>query len=653
MSSGSRPSPTSADPALRRAARLAGVLVLVAAAGASAQTPPAVGPSRGVGDVPTGEGRVRVQVVHPDDPEAAAGLDVALYSLAPDGRPGLRDARTDASGAAVFEGVSTTADVVYLVGARYRGVPFGQRITFPADSEAVEVVIEVSEPLADGSDVEVAEAELALDWLGDGVAVQELRGLSWSGDRVVFVPEATRDASQPAARALLPEGAERFSPALGSQSQGLTRRGRQVLFWGPVYPGTQELRWSWRLPTEGDETEDRELEIPWHLPSGARRVRVVVPEGGPAVEVAGLVEGEPVEREGRTWRVLEGGPVPAGGTLLAEVGVPAARRDPDAVSLSRSDLWIEVDDAAVRVTAEHHLEVEGSTRLVGDPQDPVLRFDLPEGAQLLGASPNASGLGLAPAPDGSGLVVVGPLPAGTTRLGFRYRMPARAADGTAELDLRFPRAVGALNVLVADTGVVVEDDRLHRLRPVRSGTRTYLRREAFQLEAGETVSLRIRSLQDEGPPRWAILAVVGLAGLGGIAWVLRPLRPSPESEPAGETPALRVRREREGVMDSIRDLDHDFETGKISEEDYGPLRASLRTRAVELLARERELAEPPAAPTAEAPAPQAVADRAVPADACPGCGARVLAGWHFCARCGTELDEAPPAAAGGSSGSGA
>ena len=74
------------------------------------------------------------------------------------------------------------------------------------------------------------------------------------------------------------------------------------------------------------------------------------------------------------------------------------------------------------------------------------------------------------------------------------------------------------------------------------------------------------------------------------------------------------RRERESVLAALRDLEEDFETGKLDAADHAQMRGELRARAAALLAAER---------TAPAP-PVPAAPPAVPA--CPSCAAPRRAG---------------------------
>lgn len=626
----------------RGARTLCIALLLVAAGLAGAATPArAQDPHGDMGgtppDVPPGDGTIRVEVVHPTDPARTAGLDVALYALAPDGTPGLRSGRTGDDGTVLFEGVSTASDVVYLVGARYREIPFGRRATFEPGSRVLEVQVEVTDPLADTSAIRVAKSEWRLQWLGSELWVHETHTLESSADRVVQVPEGAREGARPAFVGELPEGASGFAPALGSFSQGLVLDGRTLRFWGPVYPGTQEVRYRYRLPLAGDAGGEA-IPVAGAWPSGSGRLELWLPESGPEVEVAGVdldaVElPEPGEREGQPHRVIDLGPLDPGAQLAITVHVPPASHDAERIHIARADVWIDLDDVSAIVSQEVHLAVDDGPRLAGSPEDPLLRFQLPPGAELLGASPNANaiGLGTMDAHAESGLALVGPLPPGETHFGYRYRVPIPDPHAPLTLPLSWPLEVAVANVLVADIGLVVEDPRLHRMRPVRSGTRTYLHREGFQIEPDQTIPLRISRIERTPPPLWASLGGTLALAIVGAAFLLQPLRRSSGAE-APRSPAREsaVSRERAEVVESLRDLEHDHETGKVSDADYESMRSELRARALELMERER---------TGETPSPSRPDTEA--AAHCTACGARAEPGWRFCAACGAPLAASP------------
>lgn len=150
----------------------------------------------------------------------------------------------------------------------------------------------------------------------------------------------------------------------------------------------------------------------------------------------------------------------------------------------------------------------------------------------------------------------------------------------------------------------------------------------------------------------SLLMVVALTVLV-VAIVMRPLlMPQTEQQmPTTEIDDLLVRREQ--VLSSLRDLDFDYSTGKINDEDYTRQRERLMQTGVAVLKQLDQMGvtapgemsstasldagiEALLAKRRGGPAtPQAAAPSA--GDHCPACGAAVVAGDRFCARCGQTL----------------
>lgn len=82
-----------------------------------------------------------------------------------------------------------------------------------------------------------------------------------------------------------------------------------------------------------------------------------------------------------------------------------------------------------------------------------------------------------------------------------------------------------------------------------------------------------------------------LAFLGGVLTIiLWPLLspPKPVSEPGASLPSVlpavaELRAQHEAILTAIRDLDFDWQTGKLAEEDYRAQREALVQQGVELL----------------------------------------------------------------------
>ena len=631
----------------------------------------------GVRDVPSGDGTLRGVVRHPDGPEKAAGLSIALYALDADGMPSLRSTTTDANGAFRFDDITSASGVTYLVGARYRDIPYGKRVRFEAaaagagDRPVIDMVIDVADPTADVSAVTVAESKLQVGWMGDSLAIQESHLLRNAGDAVVYVEPSERANAAPPFVAHLPDRAADFTPAFGSLQSDFERMpGGELRYWGSIHPGEQSVSYRYLLPVSGESVDFEAL-----FPSGSAELTILVPLEDPEIRATGAVPGDETLLSGQRFRTWDAGPIDPGGGVALQLQAPEQRNDPGALEIKLATAWIELDDTALSVLIEYTLSVAPGGRLVGTPESPLLAITLPPGAELMGLSPNASRLGLQRGrAGGSGseggvedqsIELLGPIPSGSTQLSYRYRLPARSgAGGSTRLDLRFPRAVPQVNVMVADTGVVIEDDRMHRRRPTRSGTRLYLHREAFQVAADETISLRLTPLGRRLITPSLALAPILLAAAAAAWFMVAPLRPS-DSSIEDSSSEFSTRDRRESIYDAIRDLDHDFETGKLSPEDHAEMRAELRQQAVEFMRLEtsetgatHSTTHPPteaARPAAEAPLSAAGALAAGSASAsplaptpalaaatatarfCPACGGKAESGWAFCARCGKAM----------------
>jgi hypothetical protein len=198
-------------------------------------------------------------------------------------------------------------------------------------------------------------------------------------------------------------------------------------------------------------------------------------------------------------------------------------------------------------------------------------------------------------------------------------------DLVTAIDL--PSGVENLAVYVQDFGVEVDAGELHPARPARQDDQTYQAFLGFDLPAGSRLPLHVRVL----PPvsRWPASLVALFAALGAGALLFFVAAPvvrealardtAPQESLEPESPA------KAALASALHDLEHDFETGKLSVEDRERLREDLRSEALTALARERYA---PSEPPAESPLSPA---------ACGSCGRVTSPGDRFCAACGKAL----------------
>jgi len=587
---------------MRRAAGLAAFLLLWSVhPGAGQDHPGAEGaPVPGMPDVPAGGATLRLRIEHDARPDAAAGLPVVLYALPAEGEPGLRGGVSDARGEVVFENVSADPETPYLVGVRFDEVPFGSRVRFAAGESELAVVLQISDPSPDTRRARLGEVELRFEDGCRGIQVIESWEVRNPGPRVIGVRESERAGRPPIFETRLPDAAAGFAPGPGAQ--GLELQGGRLAFWGPLHPGTQVIDWSYGMPGGA------RLERPF--PGGATRVRVLARPGGPRVSGPGLAPGRPQAEPDGDWIASRAEPSDGRLDLGLEAGSGPAS---DGLALERAQLWVEVDDAALRVDERHEFEpVDGR-------EASLLCVPLPAGAEEL----RFSGASLARDPSGD-LAVRGPFPAGPFSLSLRYLLPRGA--GPAELTRSFSLPLPLLSVYVADTGLRADSGRMHRRRPVLTDDRTYMHFEAFGLEPGEEVPLRLEPLPaGRRAPRPAVAAFLALSAAAALGFLAAPLRRRGAAPDLSPAPPESL--ERESLEAALGDLDHDFETGKLAAEDYEAFRAELGARVAALEVGRRARAAAP------------------PADRCPGCGAAAPPPARFCSQCGECLPQGPGPAA--------
>jgi hypothetical protein len=572
-------------------------------------------------DVPAGDATIRGRLVSKD--AKVGGALVILYSLTTEGEPGLRRGNADADGNFVFEKVSRDPSLVYLVGARVGGVPFGARAQFPPDQREVAVEIPVSLPSEDASRLARADVRLRFGIGCTHLRVQQTHVLRNDSDRVLYVPPEHRESARPLLEAALPAGAEGFELMLAAGAESVDRKDDRLRFWGPLHPGRHEVEWAYGLPL----ADQVAVNLP--VPDGASELRVLTPVGPLRAHAKGLrADGERTLPDGR-YAVQSAGKIAPGGSIALAIDVPSNAAPERRPKVEEARLWLELDDVALDVSEEHIVKVDGDEPVDSGGGVPLLCLPLPADAHDLRFA--TSTLEFGPTRDPSGaLAIHGPLPAGQSSLALRYRLASN--PGVMRFTRTFGNEVPLLQVLVADTGVMADGPRLHRKRPIVTEDRIYLPLESFGVAPQEEILVTLDPLPARsGGASGLASGVVLLGALGALVFLAAPLR-------RGDGEALPEREsasafERESIYRAIDALDEDLETGKVSGEDHAQMRAALRARAVALLAREREQA----ASAGAAPASAFVPDAAP----CRGCGAKLRAADRFCSQCGAPRGDLP------------
>jgi hypothetical protein len=578
-----------------------------------------------VPDVPVGAATISGRVVHATNPAAAAGVPVVLYSLSPDGMPGLRGMVADDDGTFAFEQVSGDTSIVYLIGARYREVPFGIRMSFASGETERAVELAIGDPSTDNANARVAEVLIRVDQGCNGLLVKESHSLENTGDLVIYVPESERAGRDPILQVPVPEGATHVESTVGDS---LDWDGKTISYWGPLRPGREALEFVYGLPGGGGS-----VEISHRFPSGVDRVRVFSHAEGPTLSATGgdvrLETGAPLVLDRVSYSVLEGRDLAPGSTFSLRAELPGAIVASEKIVSDETRIWLDLDGAELTIDEQHQLSVAGNEPLVSASGAPLLCFALDPAAVRLEFSNDTLALGLSRDPSGA-LAVRGPFPPGASTFSIRYRIAV--TSDVVPFMREFPFEIPLLSLLVADTGLVVETEDLHRRRPVRTQDRKYLHLEAYGVAPNTQVRVSLEPFELRRPmAQWASAGFAVVAGLLAIGFLTVPLRDNSEQAPAAQP--SHFAEERESVLASLRSLEDDFETGKLTEADYQELRKQLRATAVSLLSQERDkLATQTTQKDVETP----------PVPVCGDCGAQLGPDALFCSRCGTKVGGVSP-----------
>ena len=133
--------------------------------------------------------------------------------------------------------------------------------------------------------------------------------------------------------------------------------------------------------------------------------------------------------------------------------------------------------------------------------------------------------------------------------------------------------------------------------------------------------------------------VATIVGVLAIAFIAYPLfRKGSGKSPAGPVEDERLqelRSKRDAISSAIEELELDFKSGTLAEEDYRDLDASYRREALSLLKDIDALEK--ATEASDEIERQVRQARQAKALLCPRCGARCLEGDRFCPRCGASL----------------
>ena len=294
-----------------------------------------------------------------------------------------------------------------------------------------------------------------------------------------------------------------------------------------------------------------------------------------------------------------------------------ALRDPSRLRLASLQWVIERSAATWRVRQTAVVaNPERAVVILPDDQPSPLRVALAKGHGDVSGTfgPPPPGVRI----DGDVAEIRGPILPGEDGFSFELVYDVAAPDGELATTIALPSAVDELGVYVQDFGVDVDAGSLHPARPARQDDVIYQSFLGFDLPAGSERSVVVRALAPATPLPQGVVALVAALLAGALLFFVA--GPLARRTPAADTAAAAEAgpSPSELALDAaFADLEHDFETGKLSAPDRDRLRSDLERER-------RALTEPAAAPAPETPR------------VC-SCGRAPAPGDRFCASCGSAL----------------
>ena len=301
-------------------------------------------------------------------------------------------------------------------------------------------------------------------------------------------------------------------------------------------------------------------------------------------------------------------------------------RDPAGLFVSSQRFFVERGEAGTySVTQTLNAESPGRQVIALDASDPpALRLGLLPGhgeiQTRFGRLPEGA------TQDGDVLELRGPFFPGEYELVVSYEVDAGGRVLETELDLL--DGARQLEFWVRDEGVEVDAGPLHSARATRTEEGFYQRFLGFDLAPATKIPVRVAARPPPGPGAiWPQVTLAFALSLG-LAYVVG--QPITRSEPLADEPGeSATSREKLALFAALRDLEHDFETGKLSQADHDRLRDELRSDALRALARLEGGSQAAGAEAAASPADGA--ERAC------SCGRSAAPDDRFCASCGKAL----------------
>ncbi len=260
------------------------------------------------------------------DGATVSGKTITLASLRESGWQTERATTTDTQGHFSFAGLPLDGTTLYLPIAGHEGAWYypAQPVSL-TDSPGAQVEITVYDATQTDAALRYERSAMLIAGIQPAaLTVMEMSGLSNTEPKTVIGTDPTGAGQAISARFPLPTGAIGFQPQRGIiDSQLIPTQDGMGLIW-PIFPGRQELAFSYQLPYNGDNVAiDKVLAYP------VGTFAVYVPEGGLELSSPVLQPQGATELGGRRYQLYTATDLSRGDRISAQItGINAVMTGP-------------------------------------------------------------------------------------------------------------------------------------------------------------------------------------------------------------------------------------------------------------------------------------------------------------------------------------
>lgn len=319
--------------------------------------------------------------------------------------------------------------------------------------------------------------------------------------------------------------------------------------------------------------------------------------------------------------------------LTGDIEVYDSTFAPGPLELSTMHVIVEGDPSsgALRLTEVLNFNNPGDRTLVGGQESTTtLTLDLPAGFSnlevLQGMMPNQVATGE------KSIVFNGPFYPGSNQVVFSYDYQP---NGALVFRRRMPIKAGSVDVFVKPDGPAILSPQFKKEEPFKIQDDTFEHFTAGAVAAGSGVTFQIGGTEGGNEAEQQSIPGNAIAGIVILAFALFTVAPffrrnasvaAPVTASAATLQLAELIKKRDFHLAAVKDADFDFESEKLSQQDYESLRSEHKQAAIALIQEIAVLQGTASAPT-EAPAPVTASPvTASPATASPVTASPVTAG---------------------------